>query len=69
VSEHVARGMTIEQAVDAALDHLGREYDADVGLIAIDANGLPYANHRTADMPHAWFRGAGEISAKMRVAR
>jgi len=69
ISDNVAKGMTIQQAVDAALDYLGREFDADVGLIAIDAKGAPYGNHRTADMPHAWFSGAGEIVAKMRVAR
>ncbi|HEX9389949.1 MAG TPA: isoaspartyl peptidase/L-asparaginase family protein [Usitatibacteraceae bacterium] len=69
ISDNVAKGMTIQQAVDAALDYLGREFDADVGLIAIDAKGAPYGNHRTADMPHAWFSGTGEIIAKMRVAR
>ena len=69
ISDNVAKGMTIQQAVDAALDYLGREFDADVGLIAIDAKGTPYGNHRTPDMPHAWFSGSGEIFAKMRVAR
>ena len=69
ISDNVAKGMTIQQAVDAALDYLGREFDADVGLIAIDANGVPYGNHRTPDMPHAWFGGSGPIVAKMRVAR
>lgn len=69
ISDNVAKGMTIAQAVDAALDYLGREFDADVGLIAIDAKGMPYGNHRTPDMPHAYFSGSGEIVAKMRVAR
>ena len=69
ISDNVAKGMTIQQAVDAALDYLGREFDADVGLIAIDASGIPYGNHRTQDMPHAWFSGTGEIVAKMRVVR
>lgn len=69
ISDNVARGMTIQQAVDAALDYLGSEFNADVGLIAIDAHGVPYGNHRTQDMPHAYFSGSGEIVAKMRVAR
>jgi len=51
------------------LDQLGRDFDADVGFIAIDANGVPYGNHRTRDMPHAYFSGSSEIVAKMRVEK
>lgn len=67
ISDNLASGMNISEAVDAVLDQLGRDYDGDIGLIAISADGEPYANHRTRDMPHAYFRGAGEIVAKMRV--
>ncbi len=67
ISDHIERGMSVQQAVDAVLEQLGRDFDGDIGLIAIDANGIPYANHRTQDMPHAWFSGNGEIVAKMRV--
>lgn len=69
ISDHVERGMSIEKAVDTMLDQLGRDFDADVGFIAIDANGVPYGNHRTRDMPHAYFSGASEIVAKMRVEK
>ena len=42
---------------------------ANAQIIAIDANGVPYGNHRTRDMPHAYFSGASEIVAKMRVEK
>jgi L-asparaginase / beta-aspartyl-peptidase len=66
ISDYVEHGMTIQAAVDEALAHLGREFDADIGLIAIDANGVAYANHRTDAMPHAWFQGDSDIHALMR---
>ena len=69
ISDNVERGMSIADAVDAMLDQLGRNFDADVGFIAIDANGVPYGNHRTRDMPHAYFSGRSEIVAKMRVEK
>ena len=65
----ITPGMTIAAAVDAMLDQLGRDFDADVGFIAIDANGVPYGNHRTRDMPHAYFSGTSAIVAKMRVEK
>ncbi len=69
ISDNVERGMTLAQAVEAMLDQLGRDFDADVGFIAIDANGVPYGNHRTRDMPHAYFSGTSAIVAKMRVEK
>ena len=41
----------------AVLEQLGRDFDADVGIIAVDRRGLPVAQHRTRDMPHAFFSG------------
>ncbi|QJR16309.1 isoaspartyl peptidase/L-asparaginase family protein [Usitatibacter palustris] len=67
ISEKVEQGATLSQAVQAVLDQLGRDFDADVGLIAVDSAGTPYAAHRTRDMPHAWFAGAGNVVAKMRA--
>ncbi len=67
ISDFVARGMTIAQAVDVVLDELKCDFGADMGLIAIDAQGVPYANHSTRDMPHAWFCGESEIVARMRI--
>jgi L-asparaginase / beta-aspartyl-peptidase len=67
ISDDIERGMTLQAATDHSLDILGRDFDADVGFIAIDANGNAYGNHRTRHMPHAWFVGDGEIIAKMRA--
>ena len=68
IADFVQQGMSIAAAVDAALDHLQREFNADIGLIAIDGSGSPYAAHRTKDMPHAYFSGAPDIVSRMRVA-
>jgi beta-aspartyl-peptidase (threonine type) len=67
ISESVERGATLEQAVAGALEQLGRDFDADVGLIAVDRHGNAVAKHRTKDMPHAYFSGDGPVVAKMRV--
>jgi beta-aspartyl-peptidase (threonine type) len=68
VAERVARGESLEQAMGQVLDGLGRDFDADVGLIAIDRHGVPVARHRTHDMPHALFSGDAAVTARMRVA-
>ncbi len=67
ISEAVQRGATLAGAVDEVLDRLGRDYDADVGLIAVDASGNAVARHRTRDMPHAFFAAQGEVVARMRA--
>ncbi|APV49807.1 hypothetical protein BWI17_09015 [Betaproteobacteria bacterium GR16-43] len=67
IAERMERGATLEAAMGEVLDRLGREYDADVGLIAVDRNGHPVARHRTRDMPHAYFHGTEAITSKMRV--
>jgi beta-aspartyl-peptidase (threonine type) len=67
ISERVERGESLSQAVSAVLEGLGRDYDADVGLIAVDDHGTPVALHRTRDMPHACFSGSGPLLARMRV--
>jgi beta-aspartyl-peptidase (threonine type) len=67
LSERVERGATLEEALREVLDQLGREHDADVGLIAVDRTGVALARHRTRDMPHAAFRGEGAVAARMRV--
>ena len=65
ISDHVASGMSLQAAIDAVLDGLGRDFDADVGFIGIDAKGNAVGAHRTPHMPHAWFSGSSEIFAKM----
>lgn len=67
ISEAVEGGATLPAAVASVLGRLGEDYDADVGLIAVDRHGLPVALHRTRDMPHAFFSGAGDVVSRMRV--
>ena len=58
--------MGLSASIDAVLEGMGRNFDADVGFIGIDANGNTVGAHRTPHMPHAWFSGSSEIVAKMR---
>jgi beta-aspartyl-peptidase (threonine type) len=67
ISEAVERGAPLQRAVREVLDMLGRDYDADVGLIAVDSAGIPVAMHRTRDMPHAFFAADGAVVSRMRV--
>jgi beta-aspartyl-peptidase (threonine type) len=67
IAERVEHGATLAEAMGAMLDELGRDYDADVGFIAVDRAGTPVAMHRTRDMPHAFFAGAGDVVARMRA--
>ena len=68
VAERVARGASLERAMGDVMEALGRDYDADVGLIAVDRQGIAVARHRTRDMPHAWFCGEAPVAARMRCA-
>ena len=67
VSDRVERGEGVDAAVRAELDLMGSEFDADVGIIAVDRDGHPVALHRTPDMPHGFFRGAGPVVARARA--
>ena len=67
ISDNVEKGMSLQASIGAVLDALGRDFDADVGFIGIDAHGNAVGSHRTPHMPHAWFSGASEILAKMRA--
>jgi beta-aspartyl-peptidase (threonine type) len=67
ISEAVERGAPLAKAIADVLDRLGRDYDADVGLIAVDSAGIAVAQHRTRDMPHAFFTASGEIVSRMRA--
>ena len=66
ISDNVEKGMSLRASIDAVLEGMGRDFDADVGFIGIDANGNAVGAHRTPHMPHAWFSGSSEIVAKMR---
>jgi beta-aspartyl-peptidase (threonine type) len=67
VSERLERGEPLDEAVRAVLDQMGRMFDADVGLIAVDRQGNTVARHRTRDMPHAWFSGDSPVAARARA--
>ncbi len=67
ISEAVEHGATLAAAVDGVLERLGRQFDADVGFVAVDRSGRAVAAHRTRDMPHAFFAGADPVAARMRV--
>jgi beta-aspartyl-peptidase (threonine type) len=67
ISERVERGATLADAMAAVLEGLQRDYDADVGIVAIDRAGTPVARHLTPAMPHAWFTGEGAVAARMRA--
>jgi beta-aspartyl-peptidase (threonine type) len=67
IAERVERGAALEAAMREVLDQLGRDFDADVGIIAVDRDGTPVAQHRTRDMPHAFFKGDAEVASRMRA--
>ena len=67
ISDNVEKGMSLEASIGAVLDGLGRDFDADVGFIGIDAKGNAVGAHRTPHMPHAFFTDSSEIIAKMRA--
>ncbi len=67
ISDNVERGMSLSASIDEVLQGMGRDFDADVGFIGIDAQGNAVGAHRTPHMPHAWFSGSSEIVAKMRA--
>jgi L-asparaginase / beta-aspartyl-peptidase len=68
ISEAVEHGASFPDAMRQVLERLGRDFDADVGIIGVDRNGVPVAVHRTKQMPHAFFAGEAPVVARMRVA-
>jgi beta-aspartyl-peptidase (threonine type) len=67
ISEAMEHGAPLSRAMGDVMDRLGRDFDADVGIVAVDSAGTPLALHRTPAMPHAFFAGEGEVVARMRV--
>lgn len=67
IAERVEQGAGLDEAVAAVLEKLGADFDADVGLIAVDDAGNTAARHRTRDMPHAFFSGEAAVVARMRA--
>jgi len=68
ISDAMERGANVDRAVAEVLDRMRRDFDADVGMIAVDASGTPVARHLTRDMPHAYFSAHGDVVSRMRVA-
>ena len=62
-----AAGAPLADAMGSVLAELKREFEADVGIIAVDRHGRPVAQHLTPAMPHAFFSGEGAVSMRMRV--
>jgi beta-aspartyl-peptidase (threonine type) len=67
ISERIAAGASLADAMAAVLGDLKREFEADVGIIAVDRHGNPVAQHLTPAMPHAFFCGDGAVTMRMRV--
>ena len=67
ISDAMERGANVANALDDVMGRLKRDFDADVGIIAVDSAGTPVARHLTRDMPHAWFAGDAEIVSRMRA--
>ncbi len=69
IADYVRGGMALDAAMSRMLDELVRDYNADVGFIALDALGNVAAQHRTESMPHAWFKGDADIVARARMPK
>ena len=67
LSDAMERGASLANALSDVMGRLARDYDADVGIIAVDGAGTPLAMHRMRDMPHAFFTGEGEVVSRMRA--
>lgn len=67
ISERVEAGATLDAATREVLEAMGRDYDADVGIVAVDRAGNAVARHRTRDMPHAWFCAMAPVVARIRA--
>jgi isoaspartyl peptidase/L-asparaginase-like protein (Ntn-hydrolase superfamily) len=67
ISDGMQRGASLDNAMAAVLADLHRDYDADIGMIAVDSGGRPVARHLTRDMPHAFFQDSQPVTSRMRV--
>ena len=67
ISERMEQGACLEDAMAAVLEGMRRDYNADVGIIAVDRDGRPVARHLTPAMPHAWFSGEDPVVVRMQA--
>jgi beta-aspartyl-peptidase (threonine type) len=66
ISDAMEHGAPLERAMNEVLDRMRRQFDADVGFVAVDSAGNPVGRHLSRDMPHAFFSGMGEVRSLMR---
>ena len=66
--EAMSHGASLDEAMAGALAQLKRDFEGDIGIVAVDREGTPVARHLSRDMPHAFFSGAAAVVARMRVA-
>jgi beta-aspartyl-peptidase (threonine type) len=66
--ESMSHGASLDEAMAAALAQLKRDFEGDIGIVAVDRDGRPVARHLSRDMPHALFSGDAPVAARMRVA-
>ena len=66
--EAMSHGATLDEAMAQALAQLKRDFEGDIGIVAVDREGTPVARHLSRDMPHAFFAGSGAVVSRMRVA-
>jgi beta-aspartyl-peptidase (threonine type) len=69
IAEGVAAGKSLSASVNEVLTQMERDFNADVGFIAIDHKGNAVGAHSTPHMPHAWFSGDSPIHALMHMQR
>jgi len=65
--EAMAHGDTLDEAMAQALAQLKRDFEGDIGIVAVDREGRPVARHLSRDMPHAYFSGTAGVVSRMRV--
>ena len=66
--EAMSHGATLDEAMAQSLAQLKRDFEGDIGIVAVDREGTPVARHLSRDMPHAYFSGEAPVASRMRVA-
>ncbi len=67
VCDLIAAGHSAQVAIDKTLMEINTRFSAQTGLIGIDREGNVGLAHLTPEMPHAFFSGSDEITARIRV--
>jgi beta-aspartyl-peptidase (threonine type) len=67
VCDLIQAGQIPQAAIEQTLDQIQSRFKGETGLIAIDHQGRVGIAHRTPEMPHAFFVGDSEITARLRI--